>query len=109
MPWTAADSRIKVDKSLEEKVAAARSGIEISEILRQAMLDQHLIVADEINKSVYHELAPPEPKAFTRTITEAATGRQLTFNGSTELELERALGEYFRALQPTEPARDAQG
>jgi hypothetical protein len=108
MSYGPENSRIKMDDGLEAKVAAAKSGEEICQILRQAMIDQRLIIPDAINKSVFHELTPPEPKAFVKTITEAS-GRELYFQGSTELELEKNIGAYYRALQPHEPARDSQG
>ena len=112
MSFLPTDSAIKVDRNLEEKLKGA-SFEEIKAHLANAAVEQQLVVPDRYDNSVLipTELANAAPKRFAKAIT--VNGQKLIFEGESELDIERAIGHHFRAMQSApiqeteQPARDA--
>jgi hypothetical protein len=109
------NSAIRVTKSLEEQIAEAGSQAEVQQILRQAALDQRLVTPDIYDPGV---LLPTEPGTAPRGYARAIVidGVKHVVEAATELELEKAVGDLYRAAltlpaatERTEPARDPQG
>jgi len=101
MPYGTSDSAIKTDSTMNDKISKATTTEQIKEILRIGALAQGLAVEDAIDKSIFIPLekaAAPEPRRFAKTIEVA--GQKLIFESDSELEVERSIGDYFRALQP---------
>jgi hypothetical protein len=98
-------SAIKVTPALEEALKNADAS-QIATIMQQARLDQNLVRPDWDPSF----LIPVEPSAAPRKFAKSITvdGQKRIFEADSELELERSIGDYFRALQgaqETNPAR----
>jgi hypothetical protein len=105
---TPADSRIKVTRSIEDRVAAAGSQAEIQQIMRQAAIDQGAVVPDIYDPNVLLEVVPGErsaaPQKFGKTVTVNGTKHVLSANS--EAELLASENALFRGLfSQTAPAR----
>src|SRR6476646_10456125 len=113
MAHMASESAIRATKSLEDQISAAGSQAEIQQILREAAVEQKLVVPDIYDPNV---LIPTEaavqPRNFAKTVT--INGQKHVIEGSTETELAQTENALYRKLfaQPaaaarTEPTRDA--
>jgi len=115
---TAADSAIRVNKTLEEKVAAAQSQAEVLQIMKAASLEQGLVVPDRFDPDILHPVAPSErsaaPQKFRKTVV--VSGVKHVLESDSELGLASAESALYKSLfsQPAAPAngeqpRDSQG
>jgi hypothetical protein len=104
MSYSPQDSRIKVDASLEEQIHDATNVEQMKAILRAEALRQNLIVPDVINASVLHEVDVAAPRRFAKTVEIG--GIRKTFEGDSELEVEREYGAFLKETfsQPVETA-----
>jgi hypothetical protein len=112
MSFSPSDSRIKVDAALEEQIHDATNVEQLKAILREQALAQHLYVPDAINSSVLHEVDVAAPRRFAKTVEIG--GIKKTFEGDSELEVEREYGAFLQETfsQPvatTEQARNERG
>ena len=101
-------SAIKVTPALEEALKNADAS-QIATIMQQARLDQNLVRPDWDPSFLIPVEPSAAPRKFARSIT--VDGQKRIFESDSELELERSIGDYFRALQgATErnPARQQQ-
>jgi len=103
------NSAIKVDRNLEEALKNA-SHEEIKELLKDAAVEQRIAVR-EWDQSIVTPVNPgTDPKAYARAIV--IDGTKHIVSGASEIELEKAVGDLYRAqLQPAattteQPARD---
>ncbi len=112
MPYTPENSAIKMTPELEAALSSASGPEMMKDILHQAAIEQALVVPDAFDASNLIPTAKAtaaQPQRFAKRFD----GR--IFEGSSELEIEKNIGDYMRAkmAQPearTEvPARDEQG
>jgi hypothetical protein len=106
MAFSPENSAIKVTKSLEERIAGASSQTEVQEILRQAAIDQKLVHRDWDPNILTPNEPGTQPRGFAKAVIDGS-GKKLIFEGSTELEVEQRLGEYFRSLNLAHPEQSA--
>jgi hypothetical protein len=112
MSFSPNDSRIKVTRSLEDSIAEATNIEQMKVILREEALRTNLIVPDAINSSVLHEVDVAAPRRFAKTVEIG--GIKKTFEGDSELEVEREYGAFLKETfsQPvdtTEQPRNERG
>ncbi len=113
MSFTPENSAIALDKSTEERIAAATSGEQIKEILREAAIKQNLVVPDIYDPNVLLPVEPGSaPRSFAKTVT--VNGQKTVLEATTELDLAQRETEFYRQLfaQPAagaEQPRDSQG
>jgi hypothetical protein len=103
MSFSPEDSRISVNPSLEERIFNAKTHYEVAEILRQAAVDQRLVVPDRYSPDILLPVDPGTPKAHAKTVTIA--GKTHVFEAATEAEADAQLLAFFRqnfGNQPTE-------
>jgi hypothetical protein len=101
-------SAIKVTPALEEALKNADAS-QIATIMQQARLDQNLVRPDWDPSFLIPVEPSAAPRKFARSIT--VDGQKRIVESDSELELERSIGDYFRALQgaqETNPARQQQ-
>ena len=98
MSFSASDSRIKLNASQEEHLKTLQPE-EMKAYLRTVAESQQLVYRDAFDQNVIHENEnPPEqPTQFTKRVL--VDGKSLEFAGPTELDVERAIGDYFRGEQ----------
>ena len=117
MPHTPADSAIRVDKTLEQKINEASSQEEVSALLREAAVNQQLCIRDAYDPTVLlpTELANAAPKRFAAV--RVVNGQKFMLESDSEAGLLAEETALYRRIfeQPavaTEPAsqlRDEQG
>jgi hypothetical protein len=112
MSFSPENSRIKVDAALEEQIHDATNVEQLKAILREQALAQHLYVPDQLNSSVLHEVDPGTPHRFAKTVEIG--GIKKTFEGDSELEVEREYGAFLKEtfsqpVETTEQARNEHG
>jgi hypothetical protein len=115
MSFTPENSSIRTDRSLEDAISKATSQAEIQAILRQAAVDQQLVVPDIYDPNILlatERATAPQPQRFAKTIT--VDGTKFVVEGTSESDLAQKEIEFYRAqMQPTttrtEPARDENG
>jgi hypothetical protein len=99
----------KLDPAFEEAIKNASSTEQLKALLADRTVSAGLATRDRYSPDVLiptGAATAPTPTRFGKTVEIA--GKKLIFEGDSELEVERAIGDYFRALQPaetTEPAR----
>jgi hypothetical protein len=99
MSWNPNDSAIRVNKTLEERIAEATSQAEIQTIMREAAVAQHIVTPDRYDPNVLLEVAPNTaraPQIFTKLFT--INGQTKTISADTELGLAQAETKLFRSL-----------
>jgi hypothetical protein len=112
MSFSPENSRIKVDAALEEQIHDATNVEQLKAILREQALAQHLYVPDQLNSSVLHEVDPGTPRRFAKTVEIG--GIKKTFEGDSELEVEREYGAFLKEtfsqpVETTEQPRNERG
>jgi hypothetical protein len=97
MSYGPQDSRIKLTAAEEAHVATLQPE-GIKEFMREVALRQNLVSKDlDPNILIENENPPEQPTQFTKRML--VNGKTLEFSGASELEVERAIGEYFRGEQ----------
>ena len=101
MPSTPNESPIKMTPALEEKVRNATSAQEVTAIMQDAMIEQHLAQRDPWANEVLIPVEPgTAPRQLGRTITVNGVKHIITSDAKDgELGLERAITDFFRQLQ----------
>jgi|SRR6267378_1017086 len=108
MSFTPDNSAIKVTQDLQDALKNADAS-EISGIMSQARLSQGLVRPDWDPSFLIEVENTAAPRKFAKSIT--VDGQKRIFEAESELELERSIGDYFRALQGAQesnPARQQQ-
>jgi hypothetical protein len=105
------NSAIHVNKTLEEKIAAATSQAEIETLMHEAALAQHLVAPDLFDETVLHP-TNVAPQILEKTIS--VNGQTHTIRGASEGELAHNEAALFRNLfahkpDAAEPPRDERG
>jgi hypothetical protein len=110
MAWTPENSRVRVDAALEEKINGA-SAEEIKEIMKSEMVSQGFVKRDWDPELFIENPIGTAPRAHARAVT--INGTKHVVEGATEIELEKAVGDLYRAqltpaatTQQTEQPRD---
>jgi hypothetical protein len=106
---TPENSRITTDGEFERAVAAASSAEEIKSLMHDRAVQQGLVIPDRFSPDVLLPVDQPTPKRFGKSVT--VDGSKRWFEGDSELEVERRIGDYFRetlAARDTNPARQQQ-
>jgi len=90
------EPRIVLTPAQEREISEMSSQEMMKAKMREFAENQGLIYRDAYDRDVIHEVAnPPEYSAqFTKSVT--VNGKTLEFSGATELDAERALGNYLR-------------
>lgn len=94
MSQTTENSAIKITPAIEEQLKTA-SADEIPVIMRQAMLDQNLVRPDWDPSYLIPVEPSAAPRGFARTVT--IDGRKHVVERATEIQLEKAVGDLYRA------------
>ena len=106
MSFSPEDSAIRISKSLEERIHAASSQVEISEILRSEAISQRLVVPDRYSPDILLPVDQPAlgtPRAYAKGVI--IDGKKIIVEGATEQEASEKLIEVYRqALANQSPA-----
>jgi hypothetical protein len=101
-------SAIKMNANLEERINAAQTSAEVTAILHQAAIDQGLVRPDVYDPNILIPTEPgTAPQKFAKRV--AVDGKNLIFEGDSELLVEQRITEYFRDLleKPANAAAEA--
>lgn len=105
MSFDPSNSAIKVDRTIEEKINACQSQAEVQELLRQAAIDQNLVIRDW-DPNILTAVEQPAPKRFAKT--EIVAGKKMVFEGDSEIEVERLIGAAYKTAAALQPATTQQ-
>ncbi len=112
MSYTPEDSRIRVNASIEEQIAAAPTAAEIQRILREAAVNQGAVRPDLYDPNVLLEVPAGDAArvhGFAKSVV--INGKKYVLEGATEHELVQAETNLYRSIfQPeavTVQERDA--
>jgi len=111
MAFSPADSAIKVNSTLEEKIFNAKTSVEVSELLRAASVEQGLAVSDRFDPTILLPVdrpAPGTPRSFAKSVT--VDGEKHIFESATEEGANAKLLAFIResANDPAERPRDSE-
>jgi hypothetical protein len=89
----------KFDAEFEAQVAACKTSEEIKALMQERAVAMGHVVRDKYDPSVLlvNPDAVAQPQKFAKSIT--VDGQKRIFEANSELELEKSIGDYFRALQ----------
>jgi hypothetical protein len=106
MSYSPEDSRIKLTAEQTAKVATMRPD-EMKEFFRDVAVAQGLVTRDlDPHLLVEVENPPAQPTRFAKRVLVDG-GQTKIFEGNSELELERAIGDYFRSLEASKEEESA--
>lgn len=105
MAWGPQDSAIKIEKGseLETAIANAKSSEEVVALMRDAMLQQQLVVEDVYNKGILY--ATEQPRQFSKQVM--VDGVRISIDGATEAEVLAKENRMMQEIAKQHPAATA--
>ena len=94
-------SSIRTNREIEEAISKATSVAEVQAIMRQAAIDQRLVVPDPYNQTILIPAEPgTQPRGYAKVIT--VNGVKHVLEGETQQELDAAEVELYRSIQTSQ-------